>query len=81
MLMIIVLLAVSSGLVGFMVNRLYVMAVNKAINVKGQHYGRFTSPVQFWYFVAFACVALLFGLVLFGGCLALLLMSLWPSNG
>ena len=35
-----ILLIVSAGLAGFAINRLYVMAKYKAINVKGQHYDK-----------------------------------------
>jgi hypothetical protein len=62
MLMTIALLVVSGGLAGFMINRLYVMAVYNAINVKGQHYDRATDPFQFWFFVGSACIGLLLGL-------------------
>lgn len=72
MLMTIVLLVVSGGLAGFMVNRLYVMAVDRAINVKGQHYDRTANPFQFWFFVGSACFGLLFGLLLFVASIAML---------
>jgi hypothetical protein len=72
MLMTIVLLAVSGGLAGFMVNRLYVMAVYKAINVKRQHYDRTADPFQFWFFVGGAIFGLAFGLLLFGLSVAML---------
>ncbi|MEG3147145.1 hypothetical protein U1839_21040 [Sphingomonas sp. RT2P30] len=66
MLIAITLLVVSGGVAGFMVNRLYVMAAYKAINVKGQHYDRAADPFQFWFFVGSACFGLLFGLGIFG---------------
>lgn len=64
MLMTILLLLVSVGLTGFMLNRIYVMAVYKAINVKGQHYDRAEDPFQFWFTFGFACFGLLWGLLL-----------------
>lgn len=72
MFMSIVLLAVSGGLAAFMANRLYVMAVYKAINVKGQHYERAADPFQFWFFVGAACLGLVFGALLFVGSIAML---------
>ena len=71
--MTIALLAVSGGLAAFMVNRLYVMAVYKAIDVKGQHYERASDPFQFWFFVGAACFGLLFGSTLFIASVAMLL--------
>ena len=47
MLMTIALLTVSGGLAAFMLNRLYVMAVYRAINVKGQHYEKNPTPSNF----------------------------------
>jgi len=58
----IILLAVSVGLTSFALNRLYVMAKYKAINVKGQHYGKTADPFQFWFFVGAACFMLFWGL-------------------
>ncbi len=66
MLIAIALLVVSGGLAGFMANRLYVMAADKAINVKVQHYDKAADPFQFWFFVGSACFGLLFGLGIFG---------------
>jgi len=65
MLTTIALMIVSGGLAGFMINRLYVMAVYKAIDVKGQHYDKIKDPILFWFFVSSACLGLLFGLGLF----------------
>lgn len=65
MLMTIALLTVSGGLAAFMLNRLYVMAVYRAINVKGQHYAKGADPFQFWCFVGSACFGLIFGITLF----------------
>ncbi len=64
MLTTILLLLASVGLTGFMLNRLYVMAVYKVINVKGQHYDRTEDPFQFWFTFGFACFGLLWGLLL-----------------
>ena len=57
-------LIVSIGLTGFAINRLYVMAKCKAVNVKGQHYDRSADPFQFWFFVAAACFMFLWGIVM-----------------
>lgn len=57
-------LIVSIGLTGFALNRIYVMAKYKVINVKGQHYDRSADPFQFWFFVAADCFMLLWGTVM-----------------
>jgi hypothetical protein len=60
--MTITLFIVSAALMGFMINRLYLMATYKSIDVKGQRYDKTADPIQFWLFVGFACFGMLFGL-------------------
>jgi hypothetical protein len=72
MIMTIALLTVSGGLAAFMGNRLYVMALHKSIDVKGQRYARASDPFQFWSFVGLACFGLLFGSALFIASVAML---------
>ncbi|HEX7655516.1 MAG TPA: hypothetical protein VF404_00820 [Sphingomonas sp.] len=76
MFMTIVLLVVSGGLAAFMVNRLYVLAVFKAINVKGQHYEKEANPFQFWFWVGAACFGLVFGTALFIAAIAMLMQGI-----
>lgn len=73
MFMTVVLLVVSLGLAAFMANRLYVMAVNNAIDVKGQHYEQASDPFLFWFFALAACFGLVFGASLFIAAMAMLI--------
>jgi len=70
------LLAAGAGLAAWMVNRLYVLAVEQAITVRGQRFALTSDPVQFWLLVAAALFGLLSGVSL---CCAAL-GTLWIGN-
>jgi len=60
----IALLIVSFGLAAFMVNRLYVGLRDRELNVRGWVYSREKTPAKYWFTLAMATLALLFGVLL-----------------
>jgi hypothetical protein len=65
MLQIIALALVGLGLAAFMANRLYVLATQKQITVKGITYSRKGRPVAYWLVAVMATFGLFAGLAIF----------------